>query len=226
MATDSRGNGMLDDIINRLNVQNEKQLIESILASLDTLHKDREQQIATTVSNINELERVIQQLQRQISLLNKFNDHTFQVLKNTAEIEGINQPIEFTINDDISRVLKLSFNRLADLNISISKELTDIEQINISYASQRTTLEKSVDETIERINQIYEEGRNREIIAQDANVVKICLYRNLGVRIENPKGDTEEADTILISNQENVHMLKIDPDYNDFFISNQVWSQI
>ncbi|EGW33243.1 uncharacterized protein SPAPADRAFT_50142 [Spathaspora passalidarum NRRL Y-27907] len=227
MSTDKSGNGILDDIINRLNAQNEQQLIDSILVSIDNLKRDREEDIATITNHNTQLKEEIEQLQRKISLLYEFNDSTFEQVQNIATVDGLNDRFGFTKNDEIPRVLKSIFNKLTDLNISISKELTDLEQIIISYASERNRLEKENDDLLIKMNQVYEENRNREVTAQDANVTKLALYRNLGIKLENSNGNKdEEPDTIVIQKGDHVNMLKIDPDYNDFFITNQIWSHL
>ena len=82
------------------------------------------------------------------------------------------------------------------------------------------------------------------IMEQDPSILRINLFRNLGIKLENMppnansgggggdsksnsnNNNTEEDCVIITDDNNNVNILNIEPKLSDYFISNYIWDKL
>lgn len=113
--------------------------------------------------------------------------------------------------------------RLEREKFSLAKSINDLES---DYASNYATLEKLKDE-LELLN-------NQDVVetvspyVEDSTVLKLKLYRSLGIWFEGEDENIENTNKALVQSTDtnNVHMIHLDQKYSNHFVANYLWERL
>lgn len=218
----------LNKITSEINIQDELQLLEEINNSIKNLEQIRKSKINELTNKTNILTKSINNITKEINDLNRINDEQYEKLS-IPETSSLSSPIRKSSN--IFHIILIKKQELDNLKVEIIKESQFLQtSINNLILKERKLIE-NLNELIEKLNKIEED--NFEIISeQDPSILRINLYKNLGIKLEIINHEQQqrkvEEDMMIITNQDNhiSNILKIEPKLSDFFISNYIWDQL
>ncbi|ODQ80883.1 hypothetical protein BABINDRAFT_166452 [Babjeviella inositovora NRRL Y-12698] len=197
------------------------------------------------------------QLEPDLQTVDRIND-SISLLKTSRENQ-INE--ETTILANLTRQLEISENSLKEFQgsepvlataeqlqenerkkFTLAKNLNDLEMQLNNLNLQLNKLNNEYDKADQEYNNFiaYQEevplssGLDGVTASDDSTVLKLKLYRSLGIKIEQPgmaAPDTNPSDLlekVVIYNkvQDTTNILKLDEKYSDYFVSNYVWDRI
>ena len=118
-----------------------------------------------------------------------------------------------------------------NLKVEIIKESQLLHTSISNLTLEERNLINKLNELIEKINRI-DEDNSKIVSEQDPSMLKINLYKNLGIKLETGNShnsdDGDNDDMMIITNQDDntSNILKVEPKLSDFFISNYIWDKL
>lgn len=197
----------IEDLINKTN-----QFRSSIIESYE--------------SRINALQTEHKNLKTEIGLLTKVSGINYENLK---LLGGDNEEADKDWSSkDIFTLMNEKSIELDNLKLSLAKNLNDLEsQINSMNITKKDLEEKYNLLRQENENLIHDNILNNP----DSKVIKINIYKNLGVEIEDAVDQDDKqnkCDKIVIFNKEaNLSsILNVEEKYSEYFITNYIWDRL
>ncbi|ABN65764.1 predicted protein [Scheffersomyces stipitis CBS 6054] len=230
---------ILQQTIDSIEIDPELLTLERIDDTIRLIKNARDEKIDQLEKSKKGLEVTINQLNNEISLLNKISDYNYEVIRNITEIAGYSNT-QINRDENIFKVLNKKSVELDNYKVVIAKNLNDLESSINFLRLNKTNLQKNVDELKTKINNLFNnpfddsEANDDDLVNQDANILKINLYRNLGVNIDNFDDENGENDTVTTNDHILIHnkdsnvssVFKVEPKYSDYFISNYLWDRL
>ncbi|RAH43841.1 kinetochore Spc24 family protein [Aspergillus aculeatinus CBS 121060] len=196
MLLDENPATLIHHTIGNFNIQPDKQAVTRINDSLATLQQSRE-------LRMREAESALRKLSRHLSALN--NQQEEAVAAHDA-------------GQHAAEMVELDTKKFR-----IAKSATELE-----IESER--LEGELEMLRERLADLEAQGvegdepTRREREMDDATLLRLKIYRSLGVDIEADETGNFNKAVIRNSRKGDVHVVNIDPKFSRFFYSNYFWS--
>lgn len=187
--------------------------IERLIADTKLL---RANAIENHESRIKQLEHEHNTLINEVKLLTRVSG----INRDTLNLLGTQKLPEDT-DDNIFSAMNRKSYELDKLKLTYAKTLNDLESQLNSMRIQKSSLEQTHTKLAQEIDDIVSES---VINNPDSRVMKINIYKSLGVSIE-PSGN---GDKIFIYNKDSdvTSVLDISDKYSDYFITNHVWDRL
>lgn len=166
-----------------------------------------------------------QNLLTEIELLTRVSGINYENLK--ALGNGDEEYSGDLSTKNIFNVMNDKSIELDNLKLSLAKNLNDLEsQINSMNIMKKDMTEKYELAKLKNDNLI-----NDNILKNpDSKAIKINIYKNLGVEIENNEDNEtgNSQDKVVIYNKETnlSSILNIDEKYSEYFVTNYIWDRI
>lgn len=166
-----------------------------------------------------------QNLLTEIELLTRVSGINYENLK--ALGNGDEEYSGDLSTKNIFNVMNDKSIELDNLKLSLAKNLNDLEsQINSMNIMKKDMTEKYELAKLKNDNLI-----NDNILKNpDSKAIKINIYKNLGVEIENNEDNEtgNSQDKVVIYNKETnlSSILNIDDKYSEYFVTNYIWDRI
>ncbi|KAK6205351.1 Spc24 subunit of Ndc80-domain-containing protein [Scheffersomyces amazonensis] len=244
---------IIQQSIDSIEIEPELLTLDRIEDTIQSIKAIRDEKIETLTNNNSKLANTIGQLNQEIRLLTKVSDYNYEIIKNLTTIHnlrGINTIEDINRDDNIFKVLSKKSIELDNVKVVIAKNLNDLESSINSLKLNKSNLLKEIDQLRTKLSNIFNNdlekssstsGNSQEqrddILEQDSSILQINLFRNLGVRIETfdndiadelVDSDKKSLDHIIIHNKGTnlTSVLKVEPQYSDYFISNYIWERL
>ncbi|ODV77289.1 Spc24-domain-containing protein [Suhomyces tanzawaensis NRRL Y-17324] len=222
---------IIQQSIDSIEIEPELLTLERIEDTIRSTKQLRDDKIEALFAKNTQLQQLVNNYTNEINLLNRISDYNYEIIQGLSAFKDYNVS-EINKDENIFRVLNKKSIELDNLKVSIAKTLNDLESSLSSLKLSKSSLGIELDEIKEKVvslfNNPFERRENDDLLDQDSHILKINLYRNLGVRIENFDTQENENDRVLVFNKETnlTSVLKVDDKYSDFFISNYIWDTI
>ena len=175
-------------------------------------------------------------LEQQQSILNELQKEYDSLLKEANSLSDPSSSEDILAQLEIKTVpLVLPNDNLFDLFDKKSIELDNSKVVlakRINELDSQINLKKinilKLHEQLEKVTQQTENVLNENLLQNpDSKIMKINLYKSLGILIENGTNGLDE-DKILIYNKENdlTSILNVNDKYSDYFITNHIWDRL
>lgn len=210
---------IIQKTIESLDIQTEVLTLERIQETIKTTEQSRQSKIDGLKTANDDLNKTISRLNNELLLLNSVNDYNSEIILNLTTFKDKSQP-ETLKNENIFKLLNRKGIELDNLKVTIAKNLNDLDSTINSLRSSTNSLTDDLRETREKLANLVSRPVNGE---QDSTILKINLYRNLGVRVENFDGNDEVVIQDKKSSESSV--LRVG-DYGDYFVTNYVWDRL
>lgn len=214
----------LNKITSEINSQDELQLLEEINNSIKNLDQIRKSKINELSTRTTTLTNQINIITKEINELNRINDENYSKL-----LIPETSPIRKSSN--IFHIILIKKQELDNLKVEIIKESQLLHTSISNLTLEERNLINKLNELIEKINRI-DEDNSKIVSEQDPSMLKINLYKNLGIKLETGNShnsdDGDNDDMMIITNQDDntSNILKVEPKLSDFFISNYIWDKL
>ncbi|KAE8148380.1 putative kinetochore protein spc24 [Aspergillus avenaceus] len=198
MLLDENPATLIHHTIGNFNIQPDKQAVTRINDSLATLQQSRELRMRDAETSLRKLSRHLHSM--------------------TAQHEE-----DVAAHD--------SGKHAADM-VELDTKKFRIAKSATEYEIESERLEGELEMLKERLADLEAQGlegdetTRREREADDATILRLKIYRSLGVDIEADDAGTFNKAVIRNSRKGDVHVVNIDPKFSRFFYSNYFWSSI
>ncbi|KAI3405771.1 spc24 [Candida oxycetoniae] len=239
----------LQRLIEQLNLDVESQTIEQVEAVLNDTKLKRERELKILKDSNKRLSYEIQQKTKEINLLNKINDYNYELIDANSAISDYQLPTKVDKSGNIFQVIQIKLDELENLRMRIINETRDIQTSIANLTNRRNNLNRELNVLQEELNNPdLEVGEKEEILQNDGEIQKICLYRQLGIRLATTNNDTDkiplsgeekeeeeenknidvplEKDVIIIDNGEYATSITIEPEYSEKYIADYIWDNL
>ncbi|EER34406.1 predicted protein [Candida tropicalis MYA-3404] len=214
----------LNKITSEINSQDELQLLEEINNSIKNLDQIRKSKINELSTRTTTLTNQINIITKEINELNRINDENYSKL-------SIPETSPIRKSSNIFHIISIKKQELDNLKVEIIKESQLLHTSISNLTLEERNLINKLNELIEKINRI-DEDNSKIVSEQDPSMLKINLYKNLGIKLETGNShnsdDGDNDDMMIITNQDDntSNILKVEPKLSDFFISNYIWDKL
>lgn len=214
----------LNKITSEINSQDELQLLEEINNSIKNLDQIRKSKINELSTRTTTLTNQINIITKEINELNRINDENYSKL-------SIPETSPIRKSSNIFHIILIKKQELDNLKVEIIKESQLLHTSISNLTLEERNLINKLNELIEKINRI-DEDNSKIVSEQDPSMLKINLYKNLGIKLETGNShnsdDGDSDDMMIITNQDDntSNILKVEPKLSDFFISNYIWDKL
>lgn len=214
----------LNKITSEINSQDELQLLEEINNSIKNLDQIRKSKINELSTRTTTLTNQINIITKEINELNRINDENYSKL-------SIPETSPIRKSSNIFHIILIKKQELDNLKVEIIKESQLLHTSISNLTLEERNLINKLNELIEKINRI-DEDNSKIVSEQDPSMLKINLYKNLGIKLETGNShnsdDGDNDDMMIITNQDDntSNILKVEPKLSDFFISNYIWDKL
>lgn len=214
----------LNKITSEINSQDELQLLEEINNSIKNLDQIRKSKINELSTRTTTLTNQINLITKEINELNRINDENYSKL-------SIPETSPIRKSSNIFHIILIKKQELDNLKVEIIKESQLLHTSISNLTLEERNLINKLNELIEKINRI-DEDNSKIVSEQDPSMLKINLYKNLGIKLETGNShnsdDGDNDDMMIITNQDDntSNILKVEPKLSDFFISNYIWDKL
>ncbi|CUM63778.1 uncharacterized protein PRCAT00001362001 [Priceomyces carsonii] len=221
--------GSPDEIIQKsidsIEIEPELLTLQRIEETISSTKQLRQNKIATVQDNVRVLSKQLNSLKNEMDVLQKISDYNYEILSKLGNESTLGKGEK----DNIFKALKKKSVELDNMKVSLAKNLNDLESSINSLNLNKNTLEHQIEELKIKFDNLINSSINT--INQDSKILKINIYRNLGIKVESFDSDLLEGrdkDQIIIYNKEAdmSSMLRVDEKYSDFFISNYIWDRL
>lgn len=191
--------------------------------TIEKTSQNRSSKIDELVSRNAHLKSQLQSLSNELAALSKPSGLNYEILNSLGEKDDGDHD-----NSDIFTLMNRKLTELDHIKVSLAKGLNDLEsQVNALHISQNNLVKVKQNLATKYENLISHSILNN----RDSKVMKINLYKNLGVIVEEGKPATEGVsaeDKIIVHNRvtDITSILSVDDKYSDYFISNHIWDQL
>ncbi|KAA8644158.1 hypothetical protein EYZ11_008481 [Aspergillus tanneri] len=196
MLLDESPATLIHHTIGNFNHQPDKQAVSRINDSLATLQQSRDLRRREVESSLKKLSRHLHSL-------------------NTQYDEAV---AAHDANHHAAEIVELDTKKFR-----IAKAATELEIESERLESELEMLKERLAD-LEAQGLEGDEATRREREADDATILRLKIYRSLGVDIEADEAGNFNKAVIRNSRKGDVHVVKIDPKFSRFFYSNYLWS--
>ncbi|KAL2811062.1 Spc24 subunit of Ndc80-domain-containing protein [Aspergillus granulosus] len=196
MLLDENPSTLIHHTIGNFNIQPDKQAVSRINDSLTTLQQSRDLRMREVESSLRKLSRHLQALNTQHDEAVAAHDAS----KHAAAMVELDTK-KFRIAKAASE-LEIESERLESELDMLKERLADLEAQGIEG----------------------DETTRREREADDAILLRLKIYRALGIDIEADEAGNFTKAVIRNSRKGDVHVVNLDPKFSRFFYSNYFWS--
>ncbi|KAH8427464.1 kinetochore Spc24 family protein [Aspergillus melleus] len=196
MLLDESPATLIHHTIGNFNIHPDKQAVTRINDSLATLQQSRDLRMREAESSMKKLSRHLHSLTAQHEEAVAAHDAG----KHAAEMVELDTK-KFRIAKAATE-LEIESERLESELEMLKERLADLEAQGLEG----------------------DEGTRREREMDDATILRLKIYRSLGVDIEADEAGTFNKAVIRNSRKGDVHVVNIDPKFSRFFYSNYFWS--
>lgn len=215
---------IIQQSIDSIEIEPELLTLERIEDTIESIKRLRKSKIDGLSSINTKLEQEVASLTNEVNILHKIGDYNYEIIRDLSQIKQY-KISEIDKDENIFKVLSKKSIELDNLKVAIAKNLNDLGTAINSLKLSKSNLESEIESCKAKLTQQFEnlELPDESLMNQDSNILKINLYRNLGVRIEN-----FGEDRIVIYNKEKdlSSVLKVEEKYSDYFISNYIWERL
>ncbi|RHZ57103.1 kinetochore Spc24 family protein [Aspergillus thermomutatus] len=187
---------LIHHTIGNFNIQPDKQAVTRINDSLSTLQQSRELRMRDAESALRKLSRNLQALTAQHEEAASAHDSA----KHAAQMVDLDTK-KFRIAKAATE-LEIESERLEGELEMLKERLADLEAQGLEG----------------------DEATRREREADDATILRLKIYRSLGIDIEADDAGNFGKAVIRNSRKGDVHVVNIDPKFSRFFYANYFWS--
>ncbi|KAE8371392.1 putative kinetochore protein spc24 [Aspergillus bertholletiae] len=196
MLLDENPGTLIHHTIGNFNIQPDKQAVTRINDSLSTLQQSRELRMREAESSLRKLSRHLHSLNAQHEEAVAAHDSS----KHAADMVELDTK-KFRIAKSATE-LEIESERLEGELEMLKERLADLEAQGLEG----------------------DEATRRERELDDATILRLKIYRSLGVDIEADGAGNFNKAVIRNSRKGDVHVVNIDPKFSRFFYSNYFWS--
>ncbi|BAE59770.1 Spc24 subunit of Ndc80-domain-containing protein [Aspergillus flavus] len=196
MLLDENPGTLIHHTIGNFNIQPDKQAVTRINDSLSTLQQSRELRMREAESSLRKLSRHLHSLNAQHEEAVAAHDSS----KHAADMVELDTK-KFRIAKAATE-LEIESERLESELEMLKERLADLEAQGLEG----------------------DEATRRERELDDATILRLKIYRSLGVDIEADDAGNFNKAVIRNSRKGDVHVVNIDPKFSRFFYSNYFWS--
>ncbi|BDD60884.1 kinetochore-associated Ndc80 complex subunit spc24 [Monascus purpureus] len=187
---------LIHHTIGNFNIQPDKQAVTRINDSLSALQQSRDLQIREAESALRKLARNLNAINAQYEEAVAVHDST----KHAGEIVELDTK-KFRIAKAASE-LEIESERLESELEMLKERLADLEAQGLEG----------------------DETTRREREAEDSTILRLKIYRSLGIDIEPDEAGNFKRAIIRNSRKGDVHVVNIDPKFSQFFYAKYFWS--
>ncbi|KAB8235524.1 kinetochore-associated Ndc80 complex subunit spc24 [Aspergillus alliaceus] len=198
MLLDENPGTLIHHTIGNFNIQPDKQAVTRINDSLATLQQSRELRVRDAESALRKLSRLLHSLNAQHEEAVSAHDSG----KHAADMVELDTK-KFRIAKAATE-LEIESERLESELEMLKERLADLEAQGLEG----------------------DESTRRERELDDATILRLKIYRSLGVDIEADDAGNFNKAIIRNSRKGDVHVVNIDPKFSRFFYSNYFWSTL
>ncbi|KAE8139955.1 putative kinetochore protein spc24 [Aspergillus pseudotamarii] len=198
MLLDENPGTLIHHTIGNFNIQPDKQAVTRINDSLSTLQQSRELRMREAESSLRKLSRHLHTLNAQHEEAVAAHDSS----KHAADMVELDTK-KFRIAKAATE-LEIESERLESELEMLKERLADLEAQGLEG----------------------DEATRRERELDDATILRLKIYRSLGVDIEADNAGNFNKAVIRNSRKGDVHVVNIDPKFSRFFYSNYFWSTL
>ncbi|KAL4992209.1 putative kinetochore protein spc24 [Aspergillus falconensis] len=196
MLLDENPSTLIHHTIGNFNIAPDKQAVSRINDSLATLQQSRELRMREAESSLRKLSRHLQSLTTQHEEAVAAHDTS----KHAAAMVELDTK-KFRIAKAASE-LEIESERLESELEMLKERLADLEAQGLEG----------------------DEAMRREREADDAILLRLKIYRALGIDIEPDEAGNFTKAVIRNSHKGDVHVVNLDPKFSRFFYANYFWS--
>ncbi|KAB8076627.1 putative kinetochore protein spc24 [Aspergillus leporis] len=196
MLLDESPGTLIHHTIGNFNIQPDKQAVTRINDSLSTLQQSRE-------LRMRDAESALRKLSRHLNSLNAQHEEAI-----SAHDSGKHAADMVELDTKKFRIAKAA----TELEIESERLESELEMLKERLAD------------LEAQGLEGDEATRREREADDATILRLKIYRSLGVDIEADDAGNFNKAVIRNSRKGDVHVVNIDPKFSRFFYSNYFWS--
>ncbi|KAK2758240.1 kinetochore-associated Ndc80 complex subunit spc24 [Arachnomyces sp. PD_36] len=186
---------LIHHTIGNFNIQPDKQALTRITDSLSTLHQSRD-------LRLSEAEASLRKLSRKLSTQTAHHTETVAThdpARHAAEIVELDTK-KFRIAK-AAHELEIESERLEGELEVLKERLADLEAQGVEG----------------------DEVTRREREADDATILRLKIYRSLGIDVEADEAGNYSKAIIRNNRKGDVHVVNIDPKFSRFFYANYFW---
>ncbi|OJJ81502.1 kinetochore Spc24 family protein [Aspergillus glaucus CBS 516.65] len=187
---------LIHHTVGNFNIHPDKQAVTRINDSLSTLQQSRE-------LRSREAESALRKLSRNLNSLNAQHEEAVTTHDSGRHAQGIVEldTKKFRIAKAASE-LEIESERLESELEMLKERLADLEAQGLEG----------------------DEGTRREREADDATILRLKIFRSLGIDIEPDEAGNFTKAVIRNSRKGDVHVVNVDSKFSRFFYSNYFWS--
>ncbi|RJE17700.1 Kinetochore protein SPC24 [Aspergillus sclerotialis] len=187
---------LIHHTIGNFNIQPDKQAVTRINDSLSNLQQSRE-------LRISDVESALRKLSRNLHSLNAQHEEAIAAHDSAKHAEKIVE-----LDTQKFRIAKAA----SDLEIETERLEGELEMLKERLAD------------LEAQGLEGDEATRREREVDDTTLLRLKIYRSLGIDIEHDQSGTFNKAIIRNSRKGDVHVVNVDPKFSRFFYANYFWS--
>lgn len=215
---------IIQQSIDSIEIEPELITLEKIEEDIKAISTLRSSKIESLSAENAKLTETIASLQKEIDVLTKISDENYQIISNLTNFDGVTNDRSADMKiQNIFKLFNQKFSQLDTLKLNIAKSLTDLESNINSLKLSKVKLSNDLSEVKTSLQNVLD-SPDISNVTNDANILKINLYRNLGIKIET----IDNTDTIIIYDKEtnSSSILTAGEKLSDYFISNYIWERL
>jgi kinetochore protein Spc24 len=215
---------IIQQSIDSIEIEPELITLEKIEEDIKAISALRSRKIESLSAENVKLSETITNLQKEIDVLTKISDENYEIISNLTDFEGVanDRSVDMKLQN-IFKLFNQKFSQLDTLKLNIAKSLTDLESNINSLQLSKVKLSNDLSQVKTSLQNVLD-SPDISNVSNDSNILKINLYRNLGIKIET----VENTDTIIIYDKEtnSSSILTAGEKLSDYFISNYIWERL
>lgn len=212
---------LIKSSIESFEIEPDLQTLNRIEDTISKTDQERLNKIEVLQASIKKAAGEYKTLQEEFEALQKSSTlaDTLKSLGNDEESEDISE------EDNIFKSMNKKSIELDNLKVSLAKKLNELERQINSLNIEKVNLTKQQEDLVNDNENLI---NNSLLNNFDSKIMKINLYKNLGVLIESGENQDTEDDKIIIYNKfaDLTSILKVDEKYSDYFITNYIWDKL
>lgn len=215
-----------------------EELIKSSIESFEiepdllTLNRIEETISKTNLERANKIEVLQNNIKKASGEYKTLRDEFEALQKSSTLVETLNslgngeeEGEKINGHDNIFKSMNKKSIELDNLKVSLAKKLNELERQINSLNIEKVNLTKQQQDLVDE----NENSINSNLLSNfDSKIMKINLYKNLGVLLESGEDEQSENDKLIIYNKfaDLTSVLKVDEKYSDYFITNYIWDKL
>lgn len=238
---------IIQQSIDSIEIEPELLTLERIDETINTINYVRNERIEEMFDRINLLKKKKNDLSAEVESICKVNNYSFEIIEELKSIQTDNFKFsEINKDDNIFDIMDKKFSELDNLKLMTAENLTYLENSVNTISLTKTDLIKNLERVKEKIETSFnivkpvencDENNNESFVYKNSIILKINIYKSLGISIENFENDDKysnvktpntSGDKIIIFNEKSnySHILNINKNLTKHFISNYIWEML